>query len=303
MSEINLQNYKTFISAARTDSFSEAAEQLMISQPAVSQTIRQLENQLDTKLFNRKGKSGRLTETGQMLYERMAPLLEKIYQVENQILRMKETKSGTLKIRASNQAWKHYLIPHLKSFKDHYPDIKIQLETETTLKTLKAIEQNLCDCALVMLPSRQLNRPIQTTILKQVPVRFYTSPAFMDPRTKEYSIREISNSPFILPDKTTATRKMLDKIFHQQGFQPRNELECSSISILIETVKEGMGIAPLASDYIKAELKSGELYEIRIKNINAHLTLALAISPASANPGAIEVFTQFIQKRIQNMPQ
>ncbi|MEG0457062.1 MAG: LysR family transcriptional regulator, partial [Oscillospiraceae bacterium] len=123
----NLELYKVFKTVADTKSFSAAAKKLYITQPAISQGIKQLENDANTTLFIRNSKGVTLTAEGEMLYGYVSSAFDLLSTGEERLIKMKKLLDGELKIGAGDTISEHFILPILEKFHNLYPNIKIQL--------------------------------------------------------------------------------------------------------------------------------------------------------------------------------
>ena len=145
----NLEYYKVFYHVAKCENLTAAAAELSVSQPAVSQVLKQLERSLDTKLFLRASKGIRLTEQGQILYEYVREGYEKILLGEKMVSSMLRLDCGELKIGASDMTLKYYLLPFLEKFHEQYPGIKVTVNNAPTPRTLHLRHQGKIDFGVV----------------------------------------------------------------------------------------------------------------------------------------------------------
>lgn len=147
----NLSKYKIFLAVAECNSISKAAAQLYISQPAVSITIRKLEDNLNTTLFLRKSKGVELTENGRKLYENAKRAFQILSETEAN-LRFRQN-TGYLRIAASNVLCKHFLMPYLKEFTMRYPNTEVSVTCTSSAAACSMVEQCKIDLALVSKPN------------------------------------------------------------------------------------------------------------------------------------------------------
>ena len=124
---VNLESYRVFYYVAKTGSFSQAAQELCISQPAVSQSIKQLESQLGGSLFYRLPRGVQLTSEGEVLYSYIAQGYEYFMMAEKKFLEMQQLDAGEVRIGASDMTIQFYLLPYLEQFHQRYPKVKIQV--------------------------------------------------------------------------------------------------------------------------------------------------------------------------------
>ena len=148
----NLEYFKVFYYVARYGSVTRAAGELAISQPAVSQSLRQLEKSLGVTLFARVSRGVKLTGEGQLLYSYVEKGYEQIEQGVEKVRRMRNLELGEIHIGASDMTLRFYLLPFLEVFHDRYPDIKVTVANAPTPETLKLLKEGKIDFGVVSTP-------------------------------------------------------------------------------------------------------------------------------------------------------
>ena len=131
----NLEYYKTFYYVAKTGSLTQAASLLSISQPAVSQALKQLEQQTNAKLFRRVSKGVKLTAEGELLYSYVAKGYEQFLLGEERLKQMQNSELGEIHIGASDMTLQFFLLPYLEQFHEKYPGIKVIVSNAPTPET------------------------------------------------------------------------------------------------------------------------------------------------------------------------
>ena len=144
-----METYYVFYIVAEYGNISKAAKKLFVSQPAVTKSIKNLEENLGIKLFNRNSKGVQLTEEGKVLYEYVKNAYIQIEKGEKIVKQLKNKSKGVVRIGISNTLCKYYFMPFLKGFHEKYPDIKIEITNRVTLETLELLEKGSLDCAIV----------------------------------------------------------------------------------------------------------------------------------------------------------
>ena len=149
---VDLQLYKVFYTVARKKSITGAAEELFISQPAVSQAIKQLESLAGSQLFIRSPRGVLLTDEGKLLFSYIEKAMELINVAEEKFEEIRDLEKGTLSIGASDTLCKHFLLPYLKEFHKLYPKINLQIANRTSKETLELLRYGKVDIGFVNLP-------------------------------------------------------------------------------------------------------------------------------------------------------
>lgn len=257
----NLTKYKIFLSVAENKSISKAAVQLYISQPAVSITIKKLEESLNTTLFIRKSKGVELTEKGSILYDNVKKAFNILSDTEKSLKFPFNT--GYLRIASSNVLCKYFLMPYLKKFSALYPYTNLAITCTSSLEAYVMIEKCSIDLALVVKPEN-LGTSIYSP-LDIIEYIFVCSPAYSEKlNCKNDEIFEYAN--IMLLDKDNISRKHINNYYARNNIFPLHILEVNEMDLLIEFAKMGIGISCVVKQFVEKELKNGSLMEISLSN-------------------------------------
>lgn len=255
----NLSRYKIFLAVAECKSISKAAAQLYISQPAVSITIKKLEENLNATLFIRKSKGVELTENGRKLYEDAKRAIQILLDTEDRLRFHQNT--GYLRIAVSNVLCKHYLMPYLKEFTDLYPNTDISITCTSSSSACAMVEQCDIDLALAAKPENLGTAAYHS--LGVIEYIFVCTPAYRDKlNCNNDEIFEHGN--VILLDKDNVSRKHLNSYYAQNKITPLHILEVNEMDLLIEFAKMGIGVSCVVRQFMEEELKAGLLIEIEL---------------------------------------
>lgn len=255
----NLSRYKIFLTVAECKSISKAAVRLYISQPAVSITIRKLEENLGTTLFIRKSKGVALTEAGKELYENAKRAFAILLDAEDRLKFHQST--GRLRIAASNVLCKHFLMPYLKEFTSRYPDTDLSITCTSSLTACAMLERCEIDLALAAKP-QDLGALIYHS-LGMIEYIFVCTPAYRNKLNCDNDeIFEHGN--IILLDKDNVSRRHLDHYYAQNKINPLHILEVNEMDMLIEFAKMGIGVSCVVKQFVAQELEAGSLMEIEL---------------------------------------
>ena len=151
-SSINTEYYKVFYYVGRLGSITAAAEALCISQPAVSQAVKQLEKALNSQLFIRTQKGVRLTAEGELLFPYVERGIENLLDGERMLRRLVDLDMGEVRIGASDMTLQFYLLPHLERFHGRYPNIKVMVSNAPTPETIQSLYEGRIDFGVVSTP-------------------------------------------------------------------------------------------------------------------------------------------------------
>lgn len=255
----NLSRYKIFLAVAECKNISKAAAQLYISQPAVSMTIKKLEDSLHTTLFIRKPRGVELTVNGKRLYENAKQAFNVLAATEDR-LRGKQN-AGYLRIAASNVLCKHFLVPYLREFTGLYPDTDISITCTSSSKACTMVEQCETDLALVAKPEQAVAAVWQP--LGRIDYIFVCTPAYRDKLDCD-SDNIFEHGNIMLLDKDNVSRRHLNRYYAQNRINPRHILEINEMDMLIEFARMGIGVSGVVKQFVEQELADGSLLEIEL---------------------------------------
>ncbi|WP_169083695.1 LysR family transcriptional regulator [Paenibacillus sp. PL91] len=256
----NMEWYRVFYWTAKTGSLSRAAEQLFITQPAVTHTIKQLEAKLGGQLFFRMAKGVKLTSEGEVLYRYIEQAYSFMETGERMLAEMHNLQSGEISIGASDTLCKHYLMPYLEHFHRQFPDIRIRVTNRTTPETTALLKEGKIDFGIVHMPASDNQLDFRTSMALQDILA--CGSAYSALSQTGISLENIGEHPLLLLEKGSSTRRFLDEHAKSHGVKLIPELELGSFDLLAQFARSGFGIAFLIREYVSDELASGELIEI-----------------------------------------
>lgn len=269
---INFEYYKVFYYVAKNKNITKTANDLMISQPAISKTIKILEEQIGCSLFTRNKSGVFLTEEGKVLFNEIKNVIEIIDNVEFKINEMINLECGILNIGISNTLTQNYLLPYIKEFNQKYPKVKIKIHTEPTYKLINKARNGIVDFIILNLPY-DIPLDFSKTILKEIHDCFVANNNFSELKNRIVSFEELNNYPLILLAEGSNGRYFLDNICTNLNIKLTPKFELASYSLVTEFIKSGIGIGLVTKEFINNELKNGSLFEIKISPpiINRHI--------------------------------
>lgn len=291
--EQNLSQYKIFYEVAKAGNISKAAKELYISQPAISKAISKLEDSLGLSLFTRSSRGVQLTSEGEILFEHTREAFDALDRGEQELKRIQEFDIGHLRIGVSNTLCKYILLPYLKTFIDQYPHMKVTIESQATAQTLARLEQQKIDLGLVAEPS--VRRDLAFIPVMDIQDTFVTTPNYLE----NLYLREGQNTSLfetgniMLLDTSNMTRHHVDEYMAENNIFPHQILEVTTMDLLIEFAKIGLGIACVIKELVQKELDSGMLVEIPLDIPIHRRTIGFAYHPAN-QAMALKTFLEFL---------
>ena len=291
--EQNLSQYKIFYEVAKAGNISKAAKELYISQPAISKAISKLEDSLGLSLFTRSSRGVQLTSEGEILFEHTREAFDALDRGEQELKRIQEFDIGHLRIGVSNTLCKYILLPYLKTFIDQYPHMKVTIESQATAQTLARLEQQKIDLGLVAEPS--VRRDLAFIPVMDIQDTFVTTPNYLENlylrEGQDTSLFETGN--IMLLDTSNMTRNHVDEYMAENNIFPHQILEVTTMDLLIEFAKIGLGIACVIKELVQKELDSGMLVEIPLDIPIHRRTIGFAYHPAN-QAMALKTFLEFL---------
>lgn len=259
---IDLNLYRVFYVVAKCKNISHAAEELYISQPAVSKSIKTLEKTLNIKLFNRNSKGVSLTKEGEMFFKYIKNAFREISLGEDELNKLKTKESGIINLGVSTVLGKNYFLPKLEKFITEYPNFKIQIINKHTEDELELINENKLELAIVCEPI--LEDMIEFIKLEEARDIFVASKNYLE-KNHICSMNDLfDKGSFMLLESDNVTRRHIDNYFYNQGIAIVPEIEASNMDFLIECSKIGLGITSVLSSFVQKDLKDGNLVEIHL---------------------------------------
>ena len=280
-----LDLYKVFCKVGKSESFSEAAKELYMTQPAVSQAIKQLEKELDTRLFNRTPKGVSLTNEGSLLFEYANSAINLLHVGEEKILEFKNLTTGELKIGVGDTISRYFLLPYLEAFHNRYPNIKFTIANGTTIELCSILKSGGVDIAICNLPIDDPTLELRPCF--EIQDTFVYGERFKKILAKPLSLHELVKLPLIFLESKSNSRKYVEDYLISKGIQIAPEFELGSHDLLLEFAKINLGIACVTKEFSQDYLTKGLLSEVQLteeiprRNVGVCFLKSVPLSPAS----------------------
>lgn len=262
----NLEYYKIFYYTAKHGSVTAAALELSVSQPAVSQALKQLERSLGVTLFARIARGIRLTAEGELLYSYVSKGYEQIELGVEKIKKMQNLELGEVRIGASDMTLQFYLLPFLERFHELYPEIKVVVTNGPTPETLNALREGKIDFGVVSTPFEEMEQ-ITSVCVREIEDVFIAGRRFISYKNKMMDFQELESLPMIVLEKNTSTRSYMDGYLRERGVVLHPEFELANSDMIVQFVLRNLGIGCVVRDFAKEVLSSGKLFELRFNQL------------------------------------
>ena len=293
---VKLELYRVFHEVARMGNISAAAQNLFISQSAVSQSIKQLEEQLQVRLFSRSTKGVYLTSEGKLLQEYISHALGLIQSGEEKLAQSRQLLTGELIIGASDTVTKTYLLSRLEAFHRDYPDIRIRILNGTSHMVLNYLHAGQVDIAFASTPQEAAS--LETFPCLTTHSIFVAGAEYPCDFDHVYSLEEIAQFPLILLERKASSRLFLEKYFLQNGLHLHPEIELGARSLLVDLAAIGFGVAGVTEEFVHRELDSGRLRKLRTSFDIPARSVDLCVLRDVPLTSAAQRFSDFIRESL-----
>lgn len=260
---INLELYRIFFVVANAKNITKASEILNISQPAVTKHIKNLEDALGNPLFIRTKKGVVLNEYGEKIYLNVKQALTLLDESEKEISEYKNINKGTIKIGISTTLARKYLLKYIDKFHELYPNIIIEINTDTTKDLLVKLKNGVIDIIISKFP-KNIDLDLEYIKLGSTKYIFACNNDYKELLDREVSVKELVNYPILLQKTPSNSRDSVDKYSKENNINLEPKMNIASSNLLIDFVSIGYGVGYVTKLYVDEELKNKKLYEINI---------------------------------------
>lgn len=258
-----LDLYRVFSIVGKNESFSRAAKALFMTQPAVSQSIAQLERELDTRLFNRTPKGVTPTTEGSLLLEYVNSAINLIEIGEEKIAEFKNLTTGELRIGVGDTISKYFLLPQLEAFRNRYPNVKLKIENGTTDALISFIKSGEVDLGICNLPVMDATLDVRPCL--EIHDTFVYGDKYRKLLARPIGFEELAKLPLIFLEPSSNSRKYVEDFLLSKGVKISPEFELGSHDLVVEFARINMGIACVTREFTEEYLDRGILHEVQLK--------------------------------------
>ena len=291
---MNYTYLNVFYTVAKLQNISKAAEELGVTQPAVSRIISNIEKEYHTKLFFRSKTGVSLTRDGQNLFEMIkAPLIE-LEKVSNNLSSNKTLDKVTIHIGATSTALYCYLFKHLEDdIKKIFPNVNFKIYSDSSTKLLNMVSNGSIDFAFITTPY-QGREDLETHNVVKLNDILIAPISYKDQIKDKVSIKDLENYPFILLSKEMQFREYIDNFLNKYKVHVTSVYETDSSAILTPFVELGYGLTFIPDEMAAKSINEGKCYQVNIKEKLPDRYIAFAIKKDKTHNSVIDD----IKKRI-----
>lgn len=248
---IDFELYKLFYTVAKYGSLSKAATELYISQPAASQSVRRLEQLLDTPLFNRLNHGMELSaQGGKIIFDDVEQAVKLLYGVEEKLAALKQNATGTIRIGASETIFQYILSEKIVRYNELYPQVKIELISDISPKIIALMKKNECDIGFLNLPIANDDDIVIEKSIAFLNDIFIAGNRFAELKDKELSVKDLQKYPLLLMEEHTVSREAINHYGISHGVRFKPAVEVNSWGFMKHLVMNGMGIGCIPREFV-----------------------------------------------------
>lgn len=296
---MDTRHLKIFVTVYKTRSFTKAAQTLFTSQPTISEHMRNLENSLGCKLFDRLGRSIMPTPEADLLYPKAIEILDEMSKIEETLASVANSVSGELLIGASTIPGA-YILPGLAAaFKNRYPDISFQIHISDSATIIKRVVNN--ELYLGVVGARIGSGKVTFTPFKNDELVLAAAPGY--DIADEINPDDLYNLDFLLREQGSGTRKSIEDILAKLDVNS-NRLKIratlGSSTAVKEAIKAGLGVSIVSRVAIQDELESNLLKEITLKAMKMNRSFYIVMPQKRTMPNHYTVFASALKKSAES---
>jgi DNA-binding transcriptional LysR family regulator len=257
---LDSRQLRAFIMLAQKGSFTLAAQELNLTQSAISHSTKALEQDVGCRLLDRMGKKIVLTQAGEQLLFHAEKILKEMSVTRQALHQLGKWGKGRLRIGASESACQHILPAVLREFKECFPQHGIAIEPGDLAECLAALRNHRIDLAIGLEPEREHQLEFHPLFTDELV--FVMSPLHPWAETRSIPRDDIPRQNYVLYDKKSHTFRMVEKYFQREGMVLNTVIELGSMEAIKELVKLGLGVSIIAPWTARKELESGALVSL-----------------------------------------
>lgn len=294
----NFEYYKIFYYVAKYENLTKAATALKTSQPAVTRTIHKLEGELGCRLFTRSKTGMKLTPEGRTFYGYVAAGCAQFFKGENDLSNLISLENGTIYISATETALHCYLFQAMEEFNSLYPNVRFKILNNSTTESVNAVKEGKVDLAFVS-ANLQVAKPLRMKILRKYRDILIAGMRFEELKAgkEELSLKELVSYPWISLTAETITRRFLNEYFEKNGLTFAPDMELATTDMTLPAVRHNLGLGFIPAEFADAELKSGQVFEIKVKEKLPERNIILIYDMEYPQSIAAKEFQKFLKEK------
>lgn len=289
---MDFHQLKVFYSAVSTGSFTRASQTLNLSQSTISQHIKQLESELGCQLFRRVGRSVHLTEAGQVLRDHCEKIFQDVRNAEMAIKELNGQQRGRIRFGSGATTLIYQLPVVIEAFNAQFPNLELVIFSDTTEAILREVKAQRLDLGLVMKPPAENDLRFTPLYSEELLIALPSKHPLVGKRA--LAVQDLQGLRFILYEKKTVMRKLIDDFFHQLGITPQIAMVMENIEAIKSLVGSGLGASVLPAHAVGEEAADKKVRMMRVQNRALRRQLGLIHLKSALLPNVVHQFSQLI---------
>ena len=295
---ITMRQLQVFESVARHLSFTRAAEELHLTQPAVSMQVKQLESMIELPLFEQMGKKVHLTEAGHAMVRHSRTMMSHLSEIERDINSLKGVEGGQLKICIASTV-NYFATRLLSRFCEKYKKVHISLEVINREELIRRLEANEPDLVLMGQPPDELD--VEATAFMDNPLILIANPQHALASESKIKIDRMSEETFVMREPGSGTRSAMMRLFEEHGVKPKEGIQLSSNETIKQSVEAGLGLAVVSAHTVDLELKAGRLVSLDVEHFPLLRQWYICYRRGKRLSTTAQVFLEFVIEEGRNV--
>jgi len=297
---LTLRQLKVFESVARHLNYTRAAEELFLTQPAVSMQVKQLEEHLGVALFEQLGKRIHLTEAGQEVLAYARTVTQQLDELESVLNRIKGLSGGKLRISVATTA--NYFIPTLLgTFSRRYPEVTVSLDVTNREALLQQLSENTVDLVIMGQPPSGLD--VEAEAFMENPLVIVAPPGHPLAHQKKIPLKRLQEEVFLVREPGSGTRSAMERFFAEREIHLKTGMEVGSNEAIKQSVQAGLGLGLLSRATIEQELELKRLVVLDVAEFPIMRHWYLVHRRGKRLSAVAEVFKDFMLKEARALLQ
>ena len=289
---MQLPDLAAFLAVAGDRSFSAAARRLHRTQPAISQAVKRIEDELGERLFDRSSRDGTLTEAGRLLQDYAQRLLSLASEAQTAVRELQQVRRGRV-IMGANEAAVHSLLPHIERFAALHPQVAIEVRRVPSRQIAGAVLDRSLDFGV--LTFQPADRGVQTVLLGSDDIVLLTSPQHTLAGKRRVTIEEVGRQVIIAHNDPSPTRDRVLRAYERRRTSINIQISLPSLDGIKRAVEMGIGVALLPRRCALTEIARGHLVAVKVPELGATRQVRLAFRKTGERSRAAEAFLEVVR--------
>lgn len=291
---VTLRQLNVFEAVARQLSYTRAAEELHLSQPAVSMQVRQLEDEVGLELFEKLGKKIQLSEAGRELYQYSQAINRQLQEAAEVLESLKGLSRGRLKVAVASTV--NYYAPRLlAAFSQEYPGVSLHLDVTNRESLVRLLQANEADVVLMGQPPKGLD--LESEPFMDNPLVVIAPPEHVLAEERCIPFSRVAEEVFVMRETGSGTRQAMERLFADAGLPIKQGMEMTRNEAIKQAVRAGLGLSVVSVHTIELELETGRLVVLDVEGFPIHRKWYLVYRKGKRLSPIAEAFRSYVMEQ------